>query len=187
MVVFFLLFAVAYPIFVSPQFLLSKGDWGLFGERIKSIIDFGETSNNQRIEIWKASLESIKRRPLFGVGIGNFPVVLKQNIFLARAGSSAHNIYLHIAAEMGILALVTTVLFLWLVFRKSYENFISTPPSQGFGEAKQDPFLVTYFGATILFVPWVLIYSLTDVALFDERTFLLFVATIALILSNKKP
>ena len=112
MLVFFLLFAVAYPIFVSPQFLLSKGDWSLFGERIKSIIDFGETSNSQRIEIWKASLESIKNRPLLGVGIGNFPVVLNQNIFLARAGSSAHNIYLHIASEMGILTLVTVI---WLV------------------------------------------------------------------------
>ena len=177
MLVFFLLFAVAYPIFISPQFLLSKGDWGLFGERIKSIIDFGETSNSQRIEIWKASFESIKERPLLGVGIGNFPVVLKQNIFLARAGSSAHNIYLHIAAEMGILALVTAVWFLWLVFKKSYQNFV----------LEREQFLVTYFGAIILFVPWVLIYSLTDVALFDERAFLLFVTTIALILSNKKP
>ena len=173
--VFFLLFAVAYPIFVSPQFLLSKGDWGLFGERIKSIIDFGETSNNQRIEIWKASLESVKEHPLLGVGIGNFPVVLKQNIFLARAGSSAHNIYLHIAAEMGILALVTAIWFLWLVFKKSYEDFIST----------KDPLLITYFGAAILFVPWVLIYSLTDVALFDERAFLLFVTMISIILGNK--
>lgn len=175
MIVFFLLFAVAYPIFVSPQFLLSKGNWGLFGERIKSIVDFGETSNSQRIEIWKASLESIKQHPLLGVGIGNFPVVLKQNIFLARAGSSAHNIYLHIAAEMGILSLVTAVWFLWLVFKKSYDNFIST----------KDPFLVAYFAATILFVPWVLIYSLTDVALFDERAFLLFVATVSLILANE--
>jgi len=177
MTVFYLLFAVAYPIFVSPQFLLSKGDWGLFGSRIRSIIDFGETSNSQRIEIWKASLESIKQHPLLGVGIGNFPVVLKQNIFLARAGSSAHNIYLHIAAEMGILALVTAIWFLWLVFKKSYDNFISA----------QDPFLVSYFGATILFVPWVLIYSLTDVALFDERAFLLFVTTVSLILSTKNP
>ncbi|MBI2065399.1 MAG: O-antigen ligase family protein [Candidatus Yanofskybacteria bacterium] len=187
MLVFFLLFTIAYPIFVSPQFLLSKGDWGLFGERIKSIIDFGETSNSQRIEIWKASLESIRERPLLGVGIGNFPVVLDQRIFLARAGSSAHNIYLHIAAEMGILALIITVWFLWLVFKKSYDNFISDPPALGYSEAKQDPLLVTYFGATLLFVPWVLIYSLTDVALFDERSFLLFVITIALILSNKKP
>src|SRR3989338_2727832 len=177
MIAFFMLFAVAYPIFVSPQFLLSKGDWGLFGERIKSIIDFGETSNSQRIEIWKASLESIKERPLLGVGIGNFPMVLDQRIFLARAGSSAHNIYLHVASEMGILALVTVIWFLWLVFKKSYENFVS----------EKDPLLVSYFAATILFVPWVLIYSLTDVALFDERSFLLFITTLSLILAIKNP
>jgi len=177
MTVFFLLFAVAYPIFVSPQFLLSKGDWSLFSERIKSIVDFGETSNSQRIEIWKASLESIKQRPLLGVGIGNFPVVLDQRIFLARAGSSAHNIYLNITAEMGILALVLTLWFLWLVFRKCYENFISG----------DDPFLTLYFGATLIFVPWVLIYSLTDVALFDERSFLLFVTVVTIILANKNP
>lgn len=172
MAVFYLLFAVAYPIFVSPQFLLSKGDWGLFGERIKSIIDFGETSNSQRIEIWKASIESIKEKPLLGVGIGNFPVVLDQRIFLARAGSSAHNIYLHIASEMGVIALSAAILFLWLLFKKSYDNFVS----------EHDPLLIVYWAGTILFVPWVLIYSLTDVALFDERTFLLFVTTLALIL-----
>ena len=174
-IVFFLLFAVAYPIFVSPQFLLSKGDWGLFRERIRSIVDFGETSNAQRIEIWKASLESIKEHPLLGVGIGNFPVVLNQIIFLARAGSSAHNIYLHIATEMGILALTVAVWFFWLVFKKSYDNFVS----------EKDPFLTIYYGAAILFISWVLIYSLTDVALFDERTFLLFVTTISLVLAKK--
>jgi len=174
-IVFFLLFAVAYPIFVSPQFLLSKGDWGLFRERIRSIVDFGETSNAQRIEIWKASLESIKEHPLLGVGIGNFPVVLNQRIFLARAGSSAHNIYLHIATEMGILALTVAVWFFWLVFKKSYDNFVS----------EKDPFLTIYYGAAILFISWVLIYSLTDVALFDERTFLLFVTTISLVLAKK--
>ena len=205
MVVFFMLFAVAYPIFISPQFLLSKGDWGLFGNRIRSIIDFGETSNSQRLEIWRASLESIKNRPLLGVGIGNFPVVLEQRIFLAKAGSSAHNIYLHIAAEMGILALITAVWFLWLVFKKSYDNFINIMPSSSYHDRdnkttsennvqhsvsnindRMGGFLTIYYGATLIFVPWVLIYSLTDVALFDERAFLLFVTTISLILANKK-
>ena len=172
MTVFFLLFAVAYPIFVSPQFLLSKGDWGLFGQRIKSIIDFGETSNSQRIAIWKASLESIKKHPLLGVGIGNFPTVLDQRIFLARAGSSAHNIYLHIASEIGIFGLLASICFLWLLFKKSYYNFVS----------EKDSFLVLYYGASLLFIPWVLIYSLTDVALFDERAFLMFAVNVALIL-----
>jgi len=112
-----------------------------------------------------------------GVGIGNFPVVLDQRVFLARAGSSAHNIYLHIAAEMGILALAIALWFLWLVFKKSYDNFVK----------ERDPLLVTYFAAAILFVPWVLIYSLTDVALFDERSFLLFITSVSLILATKNP
>ncbi len=175
MLVFFLLFSVAYPIFVSPQFLLSKGDWALFGNRIRSIIDFGETSNAQRIMIWKASLKSIIRHPLLGVGIGNFPIVLGQNILLSKAGSSAHNIYLHIAAEMGIPALLAALWFLWLLFKKNYADFISN----------DEPILTTYYGAALIFVPWVLIYCLTDVALFDERAFLLFVTTVSLILANK--
>lgn len=177
MVGFFMLFSVAYPVFVSPQFLLSKGDWGLLGNRIKSIVDFGETSNAQRIMIWKASVSSIVKHPLLGVGIGNFPVVLSQDIKLSKAGSSAHNIYLHIAAEMGILALMAAVWFLWLLFKKSYRNFIS----------ERDPLLVTYFGATLIFIPWVLIYCLTDVALFDERAFLLFAVTVAITLGTKNP
>lgn len=177
MVIFFMLFSVAYPIFVSPQFLLSKGNFGLFGSRIRSIIDFGETSNSQRIAIWKDTIESIKDRPLLGVGIGNFPIVLEQDLFLARAGSSAHNLYLHIAAEMGIPALVAMVWFLFVLLNKTFFNFVH----------EKNQVLAVYNGASLLTIPWVLMYSFTDVALFDERAFLIFVATISLILANKKP
>ncbi len=175
--IFFLMFSVAFPIFESPQFLLSKGDALLFGKRIRSIIDFGETSNVQRIAIWKASLESIKKHPLFGVGIGNFPVVLNQKLELAKAGSSAHNIYLHIAAEIGIPALIFSLWFLWLLMQKVYVNFTIS----------KDWEITIYNGAALIFIPWILVYCLTDVALFDERAFLLFVATIGLILSTKNP
>lgn len=175
MAIFFILFSVAYPIFVSPQFLLSKGDSLLFGKRIRSIIDFGETSNSQRIQIWKTSLVSIKKHPLLGIGIGNFPVVLNQKLELAKAGSSAHNIYLHIAAEMGIPALIFALWFLWLLMRKIYNNFT----------VSKDWEIIVYNGAALIFLPWVLIYCLTDVALFDERAFLFFVTTISLILATK--
>jgi len=174
---FFLLFAVAFPIFESPQFLLSKGNALLFGKRIRSIIDFGETSNAQRIAIWKASLVSIKSHPLLGVGVGNFPVVLNQELALAKAGSSAHNIYLQIATEMGIPALIFTLWFLWLLMQKIYNNFVSS----------REWVITIYNGAALIFIPWVLVYCLTDVALFDERAFLLFVTIVSLILANKNP
>lgn len=166
-----LLFAVAYPIFVSPQFLLSKGNLDLFRDRIRSIIDFGETSNAQRLMIWSATVHSITQHPLLGVGVGNFPVVLNQQIFLARAGSTAHNIYLHVAAETGLIALAAW-LWLWVCgYRYALDRFRS----------EDEPFWQGFFGWLLLALPWVAAYLLTDAALFDERALLLFGILFALV------
>ncbi len=175
LIIFFIAFSVAFPIFSSPQFLIGKSD-DILKARLRSIIDFGETSNAQRIEIWKKTLLSIKERPLLGVGIGNYPVVLGQDIRLAKAGSSAHNLYLHIAAEMGILAGIIFIWFLWLLFKRNYEIFVQENSKQ----------LGTYFAAMLIFVPWVLIYSLTDVAIFDERALLFMIIPISIILGIAK-
>lgn len=174
LVIFFILFIIAFPIFASPQFRLYKMDSELLVKRVHSIINFGETSNKERIRIWKLSLESIKKHPLLGVGIGNFPVVLNQDLALAKAGSSAHNIYFQIADEMGIPALILAFWFLWLLVQKIYTNFVIS----------KDWEITVYNGATLIFVPWVLVYCLTDVALFDERAFLMFVTTISLIYAS---
>lgn len=172
LVLFFLLFAVAYPIFVSPQFLLSKGDLGLLSNRIRSILDFGETSNHRRLEIWKTSLESIARHPLTGVGIGNFPLVLGENISRAKAGSSAHNLYLHIAAEIGLVGLITAIWFLASLTKRTYENYLHTTGGP----------MTVYFGALLITLPWILAYLLTDAALFDERAFLAFAITAGIVI-----
>ncbi len=157
MACFFLLFIIAWPIFISPQFLLGKGID--LRTRIRSIIDFGETSNAARLLIWKASLVSIAHHPLLGVGIGNFPVVLGQDIRLARAGSTAHNVYLHVAAEMGIPALLVFLALLVYILKKARDEWL-------------------------VFIPWVLLYLLTDAALFDERAFLSFsIASVYLLFS----
>ena len=171
LIIFFLLFAVAYPIFSSPQFLVSKGNAFLLQQRFKSIFDFGETSNSQRIEIWKKSLVSIGRNPITGVGIGNFPVVLDQNIKLTKAGSSAHNIYLQVASEMGIPAALVFLWFLWLVLKQIYKRFVEST----------EPTYRAYFGGLLITLPWILVYLMTDVAIFDERALLLCVSTLAIV------
>jgi hypothetical protein len=170
---FFLLFSVAWPIFISPQFLVGKGDLGMFANRIRSVIDFGETSNALRLLIWKSSLTSIVHHPLLGVGIGNFPVVLNQNISLARAGSTAHNLYLHVAAEMGIAAALLAVSILcnaWLAAWRWFEGARETSRM--------------YAASLLLYLPWVYAYVMTDPILFDERVFLLFATTLALVWSH---
>ena len=174
LILFFMLFVVAYPIFISPQFLLSKGDWGMLGNRIRSVIDFGETSNAQRILIWKQTVISINKHPLLGVGIGNYPVVLSQDIKLSKAGSSAHNLYLHMAAEMGVLALIASITFLIALFVRIYIKFI----------VERDVMLATYHGSALIFIPWVYAYLMTDVAIFDERAFLMFIVTATLLIKR---
>ncbi len=171
LVIFFLLFAVAYPILASPQFLVSKGNSLLMEQRLRSILDFNETSIKQRLEIWNKSLVSIKHNPLVGIGIGNFPVVLGQNIQLSKAGSSAHNIYLQVAAEMGLPALLAFIWFLWLVLKRTYDRFVKS----------SEPIYQAYFGGLLITLPWVLVYLMTDVAIFDERALLLCVATLAIV------
>ncbi|HZZ99530.1 MAG TPA: O-antigen ligase family protein [Candidatus Paceibacterota bacterium] len=174
--IFFLLFMVALPIFASPQFLVSKNNSLLLEHRLASIVDFGETSNSQRLEIWKDSLTSIIHKPILGVGIGNFPVVLGQNIELAKAGSSAHNIYLHIAAEMGILALLVALCVIWLIIRQTYRFATSAQTESDRG----------YAAGLLITIPWVFAYLMTDVALFDERALLLFVVTLGLLFAYER-
>lgn len=172
---FFLLFSIAYPIMASPQFQMYKFGGGMMGNRIKSIINLGETSNSRRIQIWKDSLKSIADHPFLGVGIHNFPIVVGEDLAKTKAGSSAHNLYLHIAAELGIPALILALYFLWLLIKNAYNNLV----------VEDDPFLSVYFAASVIFIPWNLMYSFTDIAIFDERALLFFVATISIIFSKK--
>lgn len=160
--IFVLLFAVAYPIFASPQFRLDVNS-DILTKRIRSIIDFSETSNSGRIAIWKKTLVSIRENPVLGVGIGNFPVVLDEAVYATRAGASAHNLYLNIAAEMGVFALL---LFLYALFWLGRKTYALTK--------HKEELVQSYALSVLLYMSWVFLYMMTDVTLFDERVFLLF-------------
>ena len=74
----------------------------------------GDASFMTRVYIWRGTLDMIKDNPLIGTGIGTFvwgfpryrPPGLDSKVV------HAHNDYLHMAAEMGLLALP---LMLWMV------------------------------------------------------------------------
>jgi len=162
--IFILLFSVAPLFYALPQFKITGEETGqVFHKRLLSALDFDETSNQGRLVIWQKTLKSLIEHPFIGVGIGNFPVVLGQNINLAKAGSSAHNLYLNIAAEMGLAALLIFFLLIFEIFKKAWRIL------NGFSLLH---FKVFAFSFMAFFV-WVLGYSLTDAALFDERAFLI--------------
>src|SRR3989344_3999541 len=174
---FFMLFSVAWPIFSSSQFQIDKSEGDeLFKRRIRSILDLGETSNLGRILIWKETVRSIGQNPLFGVGIGNFPVILGQGQDASLAGSSAHNLYLHIAAETGLLGLIFALRALLLVLWGGWVVFRDTTEYRS----------KLYGLAFSLYFLWILAYLMTDAVLFDERAFLMFVINASIIWALKK-
>ncbi|MEK7124041.1 MAG: O-antigen ligase family protein [Patescibacteria group bacterium] len=85
-------------------------------QRFYATFNLTEGSNTQRIAIWKEAFGFFKQNPLFGIGIGNY--ALEKNILSGeRDPSNAHNLYLDIAAETGILGLAA---WLILIFGSLY-------------------------------------------------------------------
>jgi O-antigen ligase len=68
----------------------------------------------ERVAHWQAALDMIASNPLFGVGAGNYPAVYEQFAIgpWVEALGHAHNLYLNVAAEMGIPALFVYLSFL---------------------------------------------------------------------------
>ncbi|MEI7890517.1 MAG: O-antigen ligase family protein [bacterium] len=82
--------------------------------RLTSSFDIKEGSNQGRISNWKQALIIVKENPL-GVGIGMYPLAIDPDADY-RKPIYAHNLYLDIAAELGIPALLVFVSILLLVF-----------------------------------------------------------------------
>ena len=93
--------------------------------RINSIKNFSSTSGD-RIPIWKSSVKMFKDYPLLGVGPGTYGIVVQQYKMPEAKetwtrGWHAHNIFLHIASENGIIGLIIFIIIITVTFRKYFE------------------------------------------------------------------
>lgn len=91
--IFLILFLVSsfYPLLLYKFESWQKGQSGQFNlesfdffERAKSISDLTEISNKGRLVIWQMSAKSIFSHPVLGVGLGNYALVLDQDISSAK-------------------------------------------------------------------------------------------------------
>ena len=97
--------------------LLVTEDKKLINERIASIqIDGEDQSINERLRFYEGALESIKKSPVLGIGIGNWKIesIKYDSKYTTgyRIPFHAHNDVLQIASESGIFASIFFMLFL---------------------------------------------------------------------------
>lgn len=82
-----------------------------FGTRFLSSFSHTDGSNVERLRLWHEAVTHIGERPFFGVGLGNYPLLVKPSASY-REPIYAHNLYLDIAVEVGMVGLL---LFLGMV------------------------------------------------------------------------
>ena len=165
-----IIFALAFPVssLISSLSYQGGGDGTLAFKRAKSIADMEELSVKSRIGIWQATAKSILKHPLLGVGIGNYPLVLGEDIANGKKGASAHNLYLDVAAETGLLGLVALLLIFVEILRRCWKLI------------KRNGYML-YVTCFVFFFVWILIYNLFDVVLLNDKVLLLFMVALALV------
>ncbi len=142
-------------------------------ERAFSISDFSETSNKGRVQIWIETTTSIKNNLFFGIGFGNFPLLLGENISALKKGSSAHCVYLDIMAETGIFGLAVFLLLLLEILKTSYKLFFKLKTS----------YLKIFAGSFFVYFIWICSYGLFDVVIFNDKVLMVVVMLIGVLYS----
>lgn len=158
----------------------------ILSKRIISIIDFDETSNKGRIEIWKDALASIKKHPILGVGIGNFPIVIEENISAGKKGASAHNLFLDIFSEMGILGLLAFLGIFYQITQKLFAIYLYKSDSNDSRENFDEEIYKIFALSFAVYLSWILGYAFFDVVLFNDKVLTLFIIALGLLYGIKK-
>lgn len=94
-------------------------------QRIASVgLSHSEISDHTRGEINRDGLQMFLQKPILGWGLGTFPVVYPQfrtfytNLFV----NAAHDDYLQLLTEMGLLGFATLVLFVVIAYKKAIKK-----------------------------------------------------------------
>jgi len=111
---------VAIALFIAGIVLLSLPS---LRDRLASIANLSHPLTRERIYIWKATWEMIKAHPLLGIGMDNYSIVYEKYMLEGAEishPSSAHNIFLNIWVEGGLLALFSFTGIVVITFVKGF-------------------------------------------------------------------
>jgi O-antigen ligase len=93
-------------------------------DRAQSALDTEVASRDLRMAIARDSVAMIKERPLIGWGLDNFVTVYPQyrSFVTTKLVNAAHNDYIQVLAETGVIGLALVVWFLVALFRSALHD-----------------------------------------------------------------
>jgi probable O-glycosylation ligase (exosortase A-associated) len=120
------IFTLSVGFFVMLPFVPEK-----YIERAKTVVDLNDPAIIARLDTWKTGLLMMRDEPLRGIGLGVFKYEYASRAFTSgqvetKAALFAHNAYIQIGAETGMIGLLLFILILffsWVDLKKSERNF----------------------------------------------------------------
>jgi len=156
--------AVIAGLVLAIVFLLNSN---IISQRLVSSFNFKEGSNAERYKNWTQAVEIVRDNPLGGVGLGNYARTVDPALAGDRSSIYAHNLFLDIAAETGILNAIVFLALLLVSVRRGVKN----GNALGLGIAAG---LVGFA-----------VHSMFDTALYSPQVLAIFLVIIALNLCQK--
>lgn len=98
--------------------------------RIDTIDDNNFQSNAERLLIWHSAWNMFLDHPITGVGLGNYEKAYKEQYISPKAKepklSHAHNNFLQVLADRGIIGFVGFIYLFGYILYSSYRNYLKT-------------------------------------------------------------
>ncbi|MFZ1626287.1 MAG: O-antigen ligase family protein [Candidatus Moraniibacteriota bacterium] len=134
--------------------------------RFATSFSFEDTSSTERLILWQEALSASTEHPLIGVGIGNY-LSSARPLYQAGTPFYAHNVYLDIAVELGLIGLLSFLLIFYIAFNQSFRT------------RRSNPFAPAIASALVLY----LAHSVFETALFSLHVTIVLVFILALAMS----
>ncbi|MDI6782586.1 MAG: O-antigen ligase family protein [bacterium] len=117
-----ILISTHYP---SPDFEKHKSYWEVLQFTFNTQAG-ADTILKNRLPLWQAALNMVAYQPWVGIGIGSYPFWLEyfkgEHITTFMRIAHAHNYFLEIAAELGLLGLGLLLWLLGLIIKSGWET-----------------------------------------------------------------
>lgn len=147
--------------FLSVTLIFCAITTPLFWDRAMTILSGNHTTNVQRIHIWQYTLHMIQDHSIVGIGLGQYEKIYASYVDpmekLIRATTHAHNSYLMIFAEAGVIGF-SAFIYLLLSFKKLLGYILRRGDHTGMASGFVGIFcavLITSFVDNAFFSPYV--------------------------------
>lgn len=167
------LFLLCIPVGVLSLFVLPQS----IINRILTIGSLTDSSNAYRIKIWQITTDIIRDHWIAGVGFGYIPFKKTYETYIRTMPIfHAHNTYLEIAAELGIVGILLFIILIFVIYKYAIINSIKS----------KDKYIKIITAGLLAGVASLLFHGLVEHVLYLPRIIITFWTMIGFILVNMK-